>query len=65
LLGKKGYVVVVVCSQEDEHTSTCDGSSRAAVPMNLEGCSVCVPHQQLLLFLFLFFHAATYGLRRP
>jgi len=68
LLGKKGYVVVVVCSQEDEHTSTCDGaggSSRAAVPMNLEGCSVCAPHQQLLLFLFLFFHAATYGLRRP
>jgi len=53
-------------SREDEHTSTCDGgSSRAAVPMNLEGCSVCAPHQQLLLFLFLFFHAATYGLRRP
>jgi len=42
-------------SREDEHTSTCDGgSSRAAVPMNLEGCSVCAPHQQLLLFLFFF-----------
>ncbi|KAG2557573.1 hypothetical protein PVAP13_8NG239504 [Panicum virgatum] len=27
-------------SREDEHTSTCDGGSlRAAVPMNLEGCS--------------------------
>lgn len=43
-------------SREDEHTSTCDGgSSRAAVPMNLEGCSVCAPPSTTaVIFVFVF-----------